>query len=399
MAYGGIKMYLFRAINENEEQILNRNGEITAQQIQNTGFMDSAAQHVRAGSKASQKDCWISTTKDFEICASEFAIPQMGGYNTAKKEKNIIVIDAMGWRKYCEDYINNGNYTIFWNNNKQISIDLGDVNIYPISVKQGNRYVLPNGGTVNEKVIQSQVDSFSNAISGGADTGLLDLSFVTDNDRGHKGVINQFSLLEYIKRALTSNCQAPAIASGSAKAAMEVLVLNYIPRDFIKHRLTKLETTVLFALKDAFEAQMKRIIDGDLMIDYQGQEIMVRINGNEETTIKLSRQQYFIMTMFLVDLACMLCTEKENIEQKFEELKKEKREIIKKILEAIGVTIDTVHLQDDEVYVKQIDFENLNEVKENTHDILAVQDKSTGKIMCYRDDDYQALLDKKVQRI
>lgn len=390
-------MYLFRAVNEKEERALNRNNDITAECIQNKDFMKSASHHVRSGSKELQKDCWISTSKDFAICASEFAIPQMGGYNTAKKEKDVIVIDAMAWRWTTQNYNSNGNYTIFVDKDKNVRIDLGDANVFPVPQKGSQLYYMPDGKTVNEEYIKQQVDAFYKAIDVDIDTGILDLSFVTDNDRGHKGVINQFSLMEYMKRHITDSCQAPAVASGSAKKAGEVLILNHIPRCFIKRRLTKLETTVLYALdKDRFDKYLDELIKGTLVIGYRGQDIEICVNS-KCSVIPLSEWEYHIMTMFLVDLACLICSENDHIEQRYEELKEEKRKIVQNILKEIEIMVDTVRLLDDEVYVRQIDFNSRNNIDVNMYDLLAVQDKTTGKILCYRNAEYKKLVETKVE--
>lgn len=397
LEYGGIKMYLFRAINEKEERVLNRDNDITAECIQNKDFMKSASHHVRSGSKELQKDCWISTSKDFEICASEFSIPQMGGYNTAKKEKDIIVIDAMAWRGAVQSYNSNGNATIFVDKDKNVKIDLGDANVFPVPQKGSQLYYMPDGKAVNEEYIKQQVDAFQKAIDADIDTGILDLSFVTDNDRGHKGVINQFSLMEYIKWHMTDNCQAQPVASGSAKHAKEALILNHIPRDYIKYRLKKLETTVLYALdKDHFGKYLDELIKGTLVIGYRGQDIEICVNGRC-SLIQLSGWEYHIMTMSLVDLTCLICSMNDHIEQKYEALKEEKRKIVHNILKEIGITVDTARLLDDEVYVRQIDFNSRNIIRENPYDLLAVQDKMTGKIQCYRDAEYKGLVETKVE--
>lgn len=389
-------MYLFRAINEKEEWVLNGNNEITAERIQNRDFMKSASQHVRSGSKVLQKDCWISTTKDFEICASEFAIPQMGGYNTAHKEKDIIVIDAMAWRDTVQNYNSNGNYTIFVDGNRKIKIDLGDASQFPVPKKGSQLYYMPDGTPVKDKYIKQQVEAFCQAIKGDIDTGILDLSFETNNDRGHKGGINQFSLMEYIKWQMMDKCQAQPVASGSAKSAQEVLILNRIPRGFIKYRLTRLETMVLYALdKKDFGGYLNKLIKGILVIRYRGQNIEICVNG-ACSVIQLSGWEYYIITMFLVDLTCLICSKNDNIEQKYEELKAEKRKIVSNILKKIGAAVNGVKLLDDEVYVRQIDFNSCNNINVNWYDLLAVQDKNTGEINCYRDAEYKELIKKTI---
>ena len=119
-------MYLFRAINEEyDKKAYIKKEDLKAKEKRALGYMKDLAKHVASGSKNSYQGCWISTTKDFYVCASEYAIPQMGKYNTTKKEKDIIVIDAMNWRGHTLEYESNGNYTIF-TNGKRILIDIGN---------------------------------------------------------------------------------------------------------------------------------------------------------------------------------------------------------------------------------------------------------------------------------
>lgn len=80
-----------------------------------------------------------------------------------------------------------------------------------------------------------------------------------------------------------------------------------------------------------------------------------------------------------------------------EELKEEKRKIVHNILKEIGITVDTVRLLDDEVYVRQIDFNSRNNIDVNMCDLLAVQDKTTGMIQYYRNAEYKELVETKVE--
>ena len=111
-------MLLYRAINEfkDEENIKNVDGIKASRHETTRKCLEYAASHIALGSSPNSNDCWISTTKDFKRCASEFSIPQMGGYNTAMQRKKIAVIDRKKMLKANTNYVPNskGNYTYIW---------------------------------------------------------------------------------------------------------------------------------------------------------------------------------------------------------------------------------------------------------------------------------------------
>lgn len=209
----------------------------------------SATQQADAG-------CWISTSKSFEICASEFSILQSGNFNTAQSEKEIIVIDTMYWRNNQPSYKNNGCYSVFTDQNGKTLVDLGDESAYPSTTvnttKSRNSYInwgIPyNGKTVNRDDLMEQLKSFRQKINTSAQTGILDMSFPTADDRSYTKTgsklapIQEFSLMDYVKQELIPNhFPGLPIASGQAKGMQEVLILNQIPFNAIKIKLSKLE--------------------------------------------------------------------------------------------------------------------------------------------------------------
>ena len=193
-------MLLFRAINEQEEKALNLQNDIFAPMKQYHNFFGSASQHVANASKKNYSTYWISTSKDFHTCAAEFSIPQIGGYNTAKKEKPMIVIDAMAWRGHNPSYINNQNYTIFLDKNRKSLVDLGDSTQYPIptiqTTKGGKNYWSINGKRISRNDINNQIQYFTDIVDKqDAELGLLDLSFYTSK-RLHP--LQRFSLMDFL---------------------------------------------------------------------------------------------------------------------------------------------------------------------------------------------------------
>ena len=82
-------MYIYRALNSEDVNSINDKKGIVARRISVNNILQDIGPHVAKASSSKQKDCWISTCKEFEVCAKEYAIPQGGKYNTAKSRKNI----------------------------------------------------------------------------------------------------------------------------------------------------------------------------------------------------------------------------------------------------------------------------------------------------------------------
>lgn len=83
-------MYFFRAINEIDLQNIDLINRIKSKNACNDiKCLDSVSSHISGGSDSKYSSCWISSSKNFKVCACEFSIPQMGKYNTAKTRKKL----------------------------------------------------------------------------------------------------------------------------------------------------------------------------------------------------------------------------------------------------------------------------------------------------------------------
>lgn len=85
--------YLFRALNQNDVSNIKNGIQAKKPCKKLATCLQCVTDHIKNGSN-SNGDCWISASKDFEMCASEFAIPQSGNYNTAITRKPIAIIDV-----------------------------------------------------------------------------------------------------------------------------------------------------------------------------------------------------------------------------------------------------------------------------------------------------------------
>lgn len=386
-------MYVYRAINDIEEQVLASGKDIKASKYDNTKFFESAAKHISVGSNVKQEDCWISASKDFNICASEYSIPQMGAYNTTRKEKEIIVIDRTYWTKRkISNYKFNGNFTVFVDKENRISFDLGDEKEFPRPQKKGGRYRYINNKRVCKKEQKNQIKSLLEGIEKGVDNGLFDMAFPSNGDRGGIiPVLNEFSMLDYIKSGIVAGCQKQPIASGIMKKSKEVLVLNRIPYNAIVKKLTKIEIMILYALSEEdFTVVLQDLIHKRLIINLNKSN--VNINNNP---ITINKYEYELLSNFLVDIAYDKCKNGQNIEDYYEKLKKDKKKLLDNIVKNINSSYSASKIQDDEVFVKRVDFNNITLVdKLQSYDLLVIQDISDNKIYSYKDNNYNDILKK-----
>lgn len=56
--------------------------------------LDIIVGHVQGGKLKKKTSCWISTTSNFDLACSEYAVPQSGNYNQFDKRKNVIAIEV-----------------------------------------------------------------------------------------------------------------------------------------------------------------------------------------------------------------------------------------------------------------------------------------------------------------
>lgn len=399
--------YLYRAINENDLESYNKKSDISAVKKIQKKYMKSVGKHIANGSKVGKQDCWISTSKSFRCCAEEFSIPQMGNYNTAVNEKEIIVIDPMWWRKTEKEYCSNGNLTVFIDKDHQILIDLGDIIKYPLPIlrtnEKGNRkYNEINGVKITSEKNEEQMKVFVNAVMKDTETGILDLTYPTKADRGRLTSINQFSLLDYHSykygksEKLIDDFQGYPIVSGQVKDKQEVLILNYVPYDSIVKKLSKIEKEVLYCL---CEVEFNELLDK--MTKHQV-EIVLTSNGVQITNdkvinnVNLTNDQYRIISSFLVDIAIENCKKNNsNLDVEFRQLKDQKIDILNCIVKGICTSYKVETIIEEAIEVRNVSSSVKQEIeKKEFYDMLAIQYNDTMKIHYYKEDDYDSELNK-----
>lgn len=409
-------MLLYRAINDFNDEINIENGHGIQSSIQETKetCLKTVSSHIASGSNAKNKDGWISTTKDFKICSGEFSIPQMGGYNTAAQRKRIAVINRYEMLTTKPNYTPNSNYTYI--SDGQNELDLCDSNRWPIAIKPGlhktKEIVFQSGEKVkvNNELTVKYVNWFNNFFNSlqSIETFILDMTFPSPSDRGSKyAAPSEFSFYDYIGNGIISKGKSMPIISGCIKNHSEVLVLNEIPHKSIIKVLTLVEIDILYALdNDDFRNVINDIISGKIMVDIQGQNII--ING-KQLSLNVEEQclvdEIYNKNTSMIDLTYRKyedgggnnALEVLNI---YYDLKELKRGVIKKALNKIGLE-STVSIIEDEVFVAIKNSQQTNNQQPNLelckYDLLLIGDEKDSTVYKFGDQDYDKIWEKSVE--
>lgn len=297
-------MRIYRALNEYDSKSLKSNGDIEARNSNlRSDYFDFVVKHIKSGSKGNDPDdCWISACKDFFMCEREYAVPQRGGYCTAKVRKEIAVIDIPN-----DTYpVSEENYTIFFSQKGVINNTV--LNGYPKVVskyyknsKRTYRYI--NGEKITYDLVKKQVDSFSSTLKNNPPVyGVLDCSMQTSQNvqliqelplvkwaERYNGVIDKkhFGVLKGVVNGITE---------GIAKDSKEVLCLYRIPGNFVKMILSPLLQDLLYVAGPGFYAT--------LLDDLMQQNVIISEDTSKGTII-VSDKNKIIGTIPQVDFALL----------------------------------------------------------------------------------------------
>lgn len=342
-------MYYFRALNNKDMINCLKKAPISAvapvAATDKMSMVSKISQHIKDGSKSRFAGCWISACKDFSICASEFAIPQSGKFNTATKRKCIAVITAM------HSYHNNLTYCAGQGNGKNLTLDTSTF-FQDWNSKWGEL------ASINEFI--------------------FDLSFPYT----HKRTVNfyEYSYGDWVKEGFikttagNNNKAVPGIPSGDVRAAREILVLNNIHNTSIVKVLELLEIDILYALiklnindynscLHSICGQLFQLPKNNFsgVCSYLYQELYINQKNLHELTYEI----------FKVNAKCL--TSGYDILSIYVFLKDKKREIISSILNQIGYSISasSVILIDDEIEIAVYSKNSLTYSSKNISIILS----------------------------
>ena len=352
-------------------QIISKRPLSAVNQDKGKTCVNKISRHIKDGSNSKYSECWISACKKFEICATEFSIPQLGKYNTATNRKQIAVIYGKQTK---------GNFTYLEGTN--------DMNIV-LKADTGRSFQCWDK-------VWGQLCSVDQLI--------LDLSYPYTHKKTN---FEEYSFGDWIKNDFIKKLDGksyqgvPGIPSGNVKAASEVLILNEIPISSIKKILSFLETDILYALdNDTFESTLDDIICSKTIISIQNNHI--NINGN--IIILTPNEQQLVDKLYvhnnsMIDLAYDAYINRGSnniidILQIYNEFKKLKRGIIKKAVYSIFQNDFNVRIVEDEIYVavKNISSPNCNNrIKLCKYDLLMIGDLTNRNLHKFSDLNYSKI--------
>lgn len=368
-------MYIFRALNEEDEKNIKNGDGILARKQSKTDVHKFIGTHVKNASKEDYEDCWISTCKLFDICATEYAIPQGGGYNTAKYRKNIAVIDVGYWKnikatKEC--------YTIFHTKNEGI-VDFSE----PLNIQINDK---KPAWSVRYTEIQEIRKILEQA--GEIDKALFDCSF----PRKKNAPIDKLDLMSFSKERKNRweeytcfgffDFGVTAVQNGVAQEATEVLCLNNIPKEAIKAVLTPVEQDIIFMFdeKDR-EVILDAIVSRKINIvwDNKKSAIDVCIKGKR---ILIAGENWF----YPGSVYQQLRVEDSNIEERYDTLLNIKEKILSNAVAFIvdnykGVNNEVKSAIPERIGLRVLDFDakeydNYKLEKRQLYDVVVIKWKN-----------------------
>ncbi len=346
-------MILFRAINENDLNYLNKNQNIpcsllTSYQNRFNSYnkdiiedrynlyfnykreysLNGMVGHV-SGAKFKMKDRffrspWISTSKNFDYIASEYAIPQSGNYNWNNVRKPIILINIDDNKIFntC-DGVNNLKETF----STDFGVDLSNNNLF--------------------NLFENNIISNESSLS---------LCY----DPKEKKLINATKIPGF---------------SNFAKESYEVLIYKEINKDDIKLVIYPALQDILYScgvrvgncyeyIKENIDT-LNRIIKENIMKDTFLRYLYPSLTDSNNLTDLLYEKYNLIIG--------------NNIEEKYENIKHNKRIKLQKIVDEINKELKSnlkvQRIVDDRILVKTIEnkYRFKNEIKRKINDIILVE--------------------------
>lgn len=350
-------MYLYRALNNNDETNIRNNSAILASKRSNGPILPELGLHVAKASEINQKDCWISTCKSLYVNVLEYAIPQGGKYNTATGRKNIAVIDVSFWKNVNSIY---DCYTVFKENNNVV-VDFS--NLQNNSKKR----------KICEKTYE-QVQDIRKLIDiqyrGKIDYALFDCSF----PRKKNTPINKLDFMSFSKTRINKkgdytcfglfDTGITAVQNGIACDAEEVLCLNCIPNIAIKTILTPIQQDILYMIKeeDVRDTIINELINGNIRIIWNNDNnIEVSVYTNN---IVIKGQQWMYPSMVYESLV----SSSTNIENDYQNLLDVKENLLAQAIMFIMNNLNNKYSrrsipERDGLRVLDFDANNYNKVK------------------------------------
>lgn len=397
-------MFAYRALNEHDLSALELYHSIFAQNPSLNEFMSQLIPHISKGSNAGQKDCWISACKDFMACATEYAIPQNGKYNTVRDTKPIVVIDLDAWLHFeADDYVRN--YTVFLDEKQQeiTGLRLGDLVMYPLprypeGKNSGSRYLNNSKKPYNRKDLNKYSEKFITTLRmklGNIRYGIMDCSMPKINSpiRAVQELsVYNFPTTTNVGKGVHLAGWVPGAGSnmekGPAVKATEILFLRCIPSKLIKAVLSHFVQALLSMIEQEHvrNAVLQAIIDKRIIIkecfneSYVDESYVEVIHNGQSHYVPLNRKELFLKP--LIDF--LDADDSARLEAQYEALTKQKSDMVRKVLKEImlllygqtGALINGKIPEDCGIQVREISAQKDDNAPiggEEKYDILAIR--------------------------
>ena len=367
-------MYLFRALNNKDEQNITTKSRIIASRESSSQILSELGSHVAKASEMNQEDCWISTCKTLDVNILEYAIPQGGKYNTAANRKNIAVIDVSFWKNVTSI---DDCYTVFKQGNNVVV----DFSTLQINSNYGKKVFDNTFSQV--QCIRKLIDS---TYLGKIDSALFDCSF----PRKKNVPINKLDFMSFSKKRINNNNEITcfglfdtgitAVQNGIARDAKEVLCLNRIPNTAIKTILTPIQQDILYMIKDEVvrDRIINEIISGNIGIDWNNNNNIEVWVGGCSNKIVINGQPWMYPSMIYENLS----NSSTNIETDYDNFLNTKecllRQAIDFILNNLGINNISIGSIPERDGLCVFDFDannynNLNITKRKLYDVVAIK--------------------------
>ncbi|PRR84566.1 hypothetical protein [Clostridium vincentii] len=305
---------LFRALSYDDIVNLNMNNGIQSRlNSPITGFkqaLDNATVQVSSGSK--NKTRWISTSKNFFVCAEEYAIPQIGNYNLARCRRKIAMISRNAEISAPTSYnFNDINSTYVKSGNNVL--DLGDNNNWPNITKVKNKYCFMNNpccSNLKYKGWHTTLSSWNQFTL--FDKFIFDLSpdYKTDKilkyanrtpNSGNYAPLHLLSLRRLMDaKLITNKISSPHITCSTSNDVKEVLFANSISNNAIVKVLSFEEIDFLYAFKKLtisnniiFTDILNQLLTSGLCFKYNSIFVLDKLINNKSQSKNLSFLQDF----------------------------------------------------------------------------------------------------------
>lgn len=395
---------LFRALSSDDMKNIKINNGIKSrlsQPIADFGSgLDNAALQVSSGSK--NETHWISTSKNFFICAEEYSIPQMGNYNLARCRRKIAIISRNIEIAAPQNYnFNNINCTYI--KFKNDILDLGDHTNWPNITKIKNKYCFQTNPCRNNL----RTDGWHVTLSEWSkfryfDKFIFDLSpdysstqiFKFANKTHYTGNYAPLHLLSLRRlmmdaKLITNKIPSPIIACSKSFEESEVLFANSISNKSILKTLSFEEIDFLYAFKNSTYS------NGHMFITILNKLLSSGLAPNCNSVFVLDK----------LTNPKIYPTINPTLLQDFDKEKNSKRlqlfNFINSQLKSWNITVPfnnyhDVAILDDAICVAQIGGQTskvINKGSKFLYDILAILD-SNNNVISYQNSNYNAILNK-----